>query len=94
MTYMTTNIDIKSRHAVWATLIWKGPTYIIVCCFIGLSLGLTPYIMKNHKEQRVKQQKFQELVSQCERDQYGESGSYDSLQCRKWANTYYPVYRY
>ena len=91
---MTTNIDIKSRDAVWATLVWKGPSYIILCCCIGLSIGVTPYFMKNHREQRVKYEKFQELVTECERGQYEVNGTYDSVMCRKWANTYYPVYRY
>jgi len=89
---MATNIDIKSRDAVWLTLVWKGPTYIVLCCIIGACLGVAPYVVKNHKEQSAKRQNFYELVQRCERGQYEVNGRYDSLMCQKWANTYYRVY--
>jgi len=89
---MTTNIDIKSRHAIWAALVWKGPTYTVLCCVIGVVLGLTPTVLKNHKEQSNKMLKFQELVQRCARGQYEVNGTYDNLMCQKWANTYYRVY--
>ena len=91
---MTKNIDIKVNtvHAVWGALAWKAPT--LICLFVAiLGVGsLIPYVISNHNKQVSKMAKFRELVSRCERTQYEESGRYDSLACKKWANTYYRVY--
>lgn len=100
MTHMSKNIDIKvnSVHAIWGLLVWKGPAYIGLFCLIvtigSLAAGLVPYIAKNHEEQSTKMANFNELVRECERSQLEENGGYDSLMCKKWANTYYRVYSY
>lgn len=93
---MSKSIDIKlnSVHAVWGIFVWKSPIFIGLICLIAGGLSLVPYVSENHEEQSTKMANFNELVRRCEQAQMEETGSFDSLLCKKWANTYYRVYSF
>lgn len=90
---MNTNINIDSRHAVSAALVWKLPTLLTLGFFVCVFLSFVPTWKQNSRLEAEKFNAYTSLKAKCMRTQLEQFGRYDSVQCGRWANAYVPYYR-
>lgn len=90
---MTTNINIDSKHAVRTAIAWKGPTYFVLIFFTIVFCSYVPGWISYSRMERERFTQYTKIKSMCEQAQLEKYGQYDSLQCSRIANVYYPVYR-
>jgi len=90
---MNTNINIKSRDAVWVALVWKLPTYFVLFSVTGFLLWLVPTMIKNGERQQIKFAAYTKIKTDCIKYQLKTYGDYDSIQCGRVANAHVPYYQ-